>query len=95
MGAELRAGIAIRKVYSDDVPRIPCYAAELNQVFMTILENSIDAIDGEGCISIQTSTSQDGLLAQAYSIVQRQPIPTPTRVPFVEKPTSNKLLTFP
>ena len=37
-------GIAIVKQYGD-LPPIPCYAGQLNQVFMNIISNSIDALE--------------------------------------------------
>ena len=40
-----RPGIEVTKEYSPNVPLIECYGGELNQVFMNILANAIDAID--------------------------------------------------
>lgn len=37
-------GIKIIKEY-EDLPQVECYAAELNQVFMNILSNAIDALE--------------------------------------------------
>jgi signal transduction histidine kinase len=39
-----RSGIEVIKEYSD-LPLVECYAGQLNQVFMNILNNAIDAID--------------------------------------------------
>ena len=39
-----------------DVPRIYCYSQELNQVFMNLLSNAIQAIEKTGTIRIKTST---------------------------------------
>lgn len=41
---EARPEIAVMKEY-DDLPLIECYAGQLNQVFMNLLSNAIDAID--------------------------------------------------
>jgi signal transduction histidine kinase len=46
--------ITVDKQYGP-VPSFYCYPQELNQVFMNILANAIDAIEGEGEISIATS----------------------------------------
>lgn len=52
--------ITIEKNYGN-IPEIPCYPGKLNQVFMNVLVNSIDAIfdrkkfEGKGVISISTS----------------------------------------
>jgi signal transduction histidine kinase len=37
-----------------DVPEIQCYAGRLNQVFMTLLTNAFEAIEGEGSVTIAT-----------------------------------------
>ena len=38
------------------LPKIECYPNELNQVFMTLLLNASEAIEGEGTITVETST---------------------------------------
>jgi signal transduction histidine kinase len=45
--------IEIIKKY-EDVPLIECYPGQLNQVFMNLLSNAIDSIDGTGNIIIST-----------------------------------------
>lgn len=40
-----RHAIEVVKAY-ENIPRIDCYVSQLNQVFMSILVNAIDAIDG-------------------------------------------------
>jgi len=48
--------IEIEKNYGN-IPEIECYPGQLNQVFMNILSNAIDAIDYKGKITINTSKS--------------------------------------
>ena len=48
--------IEIEKQYGD-IPEIECYPGQLNQVFMNILSNAIDAINDKGTITISTSKS--------------------------------------
>ncbi len=43
---DYRDGIAIIKEY-DDLPRIACFPSELNQVFMHLLNNAVDALNEE------------------------------------------------
>ena len=38
------------------LPKIECYPNELNQVFMTLLLNASEAIEGQGTITLETST---------------------------------------
>ncbi len=51
---QLAPGVEIRKELAE-LPKIECYASELNQCFMTLLVNASDALDGEGSITIKTS----------------------------------------
>lgn len=41
-------GITVVKEFGD-LPKIECYASQLNQVFMNILANAIDALEGSFC----------------------------------------------
>ena len=52
--------IEIKKRYGD-VPEIECYPGQLNQGFMNILSNAIDAIDDKGTITIVTSKSNTSI----------------------------------
>ena len=54
-GQDNRATINIIRDF-DDLPLVECYAGQLNQVFMNILVNAIDAIDAE---SEQDSPNQE------------------------------------
>lgn len=53
-----RDRIEIRREYGK-LPLIQCYAGQINQVFMKILVNACQAIDGEGEIRIQTSQEDE------------------------------------
>ncbi|MFW5799409.1 MAG: sensor histidine kinase, partial [Spirochaetota bacterium] len=50
--------INIIKEYGN-VPELVCYAGELNQVFMNLLTNSIESIEGKGEITIKTFTQNN------------------------------------
>src|SRR6185436_18934257 len=53
---QLKGRIQIDKKY-ENVPRITCYPNQINQVFMILLVNAIQAIVGPGTISIRTHAS--------------------------------------
>ncbi|MFQ5632318.1 MAG: ATP-binding protein [bacterium] len=53
---ELQGRISVEKQYSD-IPTIPCYPGQLNQVFLNVLKNAIDAIEGAGAITVKTSAT--------------------------------------
>jgi len=48
---QLKHGIEVVKCYAD-VPPIPCYADELQQVWTNVVQNAIQAMDGHGILEI-------------------------------------------
>ena len=48
LGHRLRDGVSVVRDYDTDVPIIPAYASELNQVWTNLIDNAIDAMDGRG-----------------------------------------------
>jgi len=57
---ETKSRIQIVKEYGE-IPKVKCRASHINQVFMNILVNAIQAIQGEGEIRINTSLKQDSV----------------------------------
>jgi signal transduction histidine kinase len=55
---ELKNRIEVRKNYGD-IPKIPCYPNQLNQVFMNVLSNAGQAIIDRGVITITTKRHGD------------------------------------
>ena len=43
----------------EDIPEIECRPKELNQVFMTLLTNAFQAMDGEGELRLRVSSRND------------------------------------
>jgi signal transduction histidine kinase len=60
----MKIGIEIRRAYADDLPQIEAYGGELNQVWTNILDNAIDAMDGEGVIDIATRRNGDRIVIE-------------------------------
>jgi signal transduction histidine kinase len=48
----------------DEVPKIECYPDQLNQLFMTLLLNAMEAIEGEGTVRIATSKDNGNILIE-------------------------------
>jgi signal transduction histidine kinase len=46
--------IEIEKDYDENLQSIECYPGQLNQVFMNLINNAIQAIEGPGKITIKT-----------------------------------------
>ncbi|MCZ7617774.1 MAG: GAF domain-containing sensor histidine kinase [Myxococcota bacterium] len=53
MEPRLRDGIDLVRDYGE-LPRVRCYAGQLSQVFMNLLMNACDALEGKGRIRIRT-----------------------------------------
>lgn len=47
--------IEVDRQFGVDVPELDAYPAELNQVWTNLIDNAIDAMDGHGSLSIETS----------------------------------------
>jgi signal transduction histidine kinase len=53
-------GIAVERDFGD-LPDVRCYAGQLNQVFMNLLMNACDALDGRGKITVRTRAMPGGV----------------------------------
>jgi two-component system NtrC family sensor kinase len=58
LAGETKNRVQIHKLY-EPVPRVACYASQVNQVFMNILSNALQAIEGPGHIWISTQPLRD------------------------------------
>lgn len=61
LSGELKNRIKVTKDFGE-IPKVMAYAGELNQVFMNILSNAAQAIDGEG--EIRVSTKKKGKMVE-------------------------------
>jgi len=53
---QLKERIEVHRAYSD-VPPIPCAPSQLNQVFLNLINNAAQAIQGKGAITLTTRES--------------------------------------
>ncbi len=51
--SKLKRGVTVLKEYAEDLPVIEAFASELNQVWTNLIDNAVDAMDGEGTIIIR------------------------------------------
>jgi signal transduction histidine kinase len=58
LGHKLRAGITIVRDYDRSLPRICASGSDLNQVWTNLIDNAVDAMNGNGELRIRTR--QDG-----------------------------------
>jgi signal transduction histidine kinase len=54
MKHKLKQGITIEREYDRSLPKIEAYASELNQVWTNLIDNAIDATEGQGIVRIRT-----------------------------------------
>jgi signal transduction histidine kinase len=59
---KIKAGTSITRDFADDVPRVEAYGSELNQAWTNIINNAIDAMQGQGELLLRTYT-EDGNVA--------------------------------
>jgi signal transduction histidine kinase len=63
LSAKLK-GITIVKQYDKTLPKIPAYAAELNQVWTNLIDNAAQAMGGTGTLTIRTARDEACILVE-------------------------------
>lgn len=61
---EMKRGIVIKREYDRSLPRFQAYGSELNQVWTRIIENAIEAMNGQGEIIIRTGRDGDDAVVE-------------------------------
>ncbi|MCU1643695.1 MAG: glnL [Nocardia sp.] len=54
LGRKIGDNVQVVKEYDLALPPVPCYAAELNQVWTNLIDNAISAMDGRGTLTVRT-----------------------------------------
>src|SRR5205823_3039489 len=62
--SKLKAGVQVRRVYAQDLPRIEAFGSELNQVWTNIIDNAIGAMEGQGEIALRTYRRDDWVIVE-------------------------------
>ncbi len=60
MEPRFKGGITLEREFGA-LPKVRCYPAQLNQVFMNLVMNACDALEGEGTVRITTRSSPGGV----------------------------------
>jgi two-component system NtrC family sensor kinase len=63
MEPRFKGGISIERDFAE-LPPVKCLPAQLNQVFMNLIMNSCDALEGKGQIRISTRPVPEGVLLE-------------------------------
>jgi signal transduction histidine kinase/predicted CoA-binding protein len=53
--SRLKHGVEVQREYHPHLPRIQAFGSELNQVWTNLIDNAIDAMQGQGVLTIRTS----------------------------------------
>ena len=65
LGHRLKEGtVRIVRDYDPELPRVPARAGELNQVFTNLVVNALDAIDGDGTLTLRTRRDGDAVVVE-------------------------------
>jgi signal transduction histidine kinase len=64
LGSKLKSGITVTKEYAPDLLLIQAYGSELNQVWTNLIDNAIDAMDGEGELTLRTHKDEDWVVVE-------------------------------
>jgi len=62
--SQLKSGITVQREFAENLPCIQAYGNELNQVWTNIIDNAIDAMNGEGMIVIKTFQKENWVVVQ-------------------------------
>jgi signal transduction histidine kinase len=57
-------GITVRRSYSPDVPLLKAFGSELNQAWAALIENSLDAMDGSGELTLSVKLQGNTILVE-------------------------------
>ena len=64
LNSKLGGGIDVNRAYSEELPRIQGYGSELNQVWTSLIDNSITAMGDEGALELKVYQEGDWLVVE-------------------------------
>jgi signal transduction histidine kinase len=65
LGHKIKKGnVRVTREYEEDLPPVCAHGSELNQVWTNLVDNAIDAIDGNGNIKVRTARENDMVLVE-------------------------------
>jgi signal transduction histidine kinase len=60
-GHKLKQGIRVQRHYDPTLPKVLAYGSELNQVWTNLIDNAIDAMNGNGVLEITTYRKESSI----------------------------------
>jgi signal transduction histidine kinase len=64
LGHKLREGVTVVRDYDADVPRFEAYAGELNQAWINLIDNAVDAMCSDGTLRVSTRVADDAVVVE-------------------------------
>jgi signal transduction histidine kinase len=64
LGSKIGKNVKIVKDYDQEIPKIPVFPGELNQVWTNLIVNAVDAMDGKGILTVRTSRDNDHVVVE-------------------------------
>ncbi|TFV88782.1 ATP-binding protein [Blastococcus sp. CT_GayMR16] len=64
LSAKVPSGVTVVKEYDRSLPQVPAYAGELNQVWTNLIVNALDAMAGQGTLTLRTARDGDCALVE-------------------------------
>jgi signal transduction histidine kinase len=80
LSAKIGPGITVVKDYDRTLPAVPANAGELNQVWTNLVHNALDAMAGEGTLTLRTTRDGDCALVEVVDTGPGIPEELRTRV---------------
>jgi signal transduction histidine kinase len=62
--SRLGSGVKVHRHYNPDLPKIEAFASELNQAWTNIIDNAIDAMQGQGELTIRSRREGDWVIIE-------------------------------
>jgi signal transduction histidine kinase len=80
LAGKIGDGIAVVRDYGRDLPSIPCFPGELNQVWTNLIDNAVSAMEGLGTLTIRTAFDRDQFLVDVGDTGPGVPADIQTRI---------------
>ena len=64
LSAKIGPNITVVKDYDRNLPKVPAFPAELNQVWTNLIDNAVDAMEGTGTLTVRTAGNGDNAVVE-------------------------------
>jgi signal transduction histidine kinase len=64
LASKIGDGIKVVRDYDRNLPRVPAFPGELNQVWTNLIDNAVSAMGGSGTLTIRTGPDRDQMLIE-------------------------------